>query len=279
MAVVEYWLSQDLSKPVIVQRMAGSYFTEDNVGNLIGVKCTKDGENVSLSGTVSAYVIRGDDQTVTVANGVIDGNKASVLIPAVALEVPGPIAIVLRLTDGTTKTTLCAIQTTVIRSRTDTVLTPSGQTIYGIDEMLAQIAACETATTEATSAASAANSAATLANEKATLANTKASLANEMATAANVASTAANTQANRAKGYADAFGNVTTVTGLAGTQASVVIDTENGSATFTIPRGVDGTGAVSTVEGISPDANHNVSLDSLLATDTQVVDDVDSLFE
>lgn len=202
MAVIEYWLSQDLSKPVSLHKMSGSCFTEDNEGTLIGVKCTKDGEPVTLSGTVSGYIIRGDNQTVIISEGTLDGNKASILIPSTALEAPGLLSIVLRLTDGDTKTTLCAVQTTVVRSRTDTILTPSGQTIYGIDEMLAQIAACESATTAANTAASNANSKASAANTAATNAQSKADAANTAANTANAAAAKINALTVSATGLA-----------------------------------------------------------------------------
>lgn len=277
MALIESWFKQDLNKAVQVQPLHGVVFTEDNEGNLIGVRCSRDGVDENLSGQLSGYVIRPDEQTIAITEGTVSGNEASILLPADALEVQGIIHVILRLTSGTTRTTICAVRAVVQRSRSENII-QGDKIIYSIDDMLRQIAACETATNAATTAASAANTAASAANTKANLANEKAELANTKANLANEKATAAETQANRAKGYADAFGNVTTVTGAAGTQASVVIDTEHGTATFTIPRGVNGQGAVSTVEGIDPDGNHNVSLDTLIVSQSAVEAMVDGLF-
>lgn len=277
MALIESWFKQDLNKAVQVQPLHGVVFTEDNEGNLIGVRCYRDGAEENLSGELNGYVIRPDEQTVAITEGTLSGNEASILLPSDALDVQGIIHIILRLISGTTRTTICAVRAVVQRSRSQNII-DGDRVIYSIDDMLRQIAACETATNAATAAAADAQTATTAANSAANSANTNATLANEKAGEANTAALAANTQANRAKGYADAFGNVTTVTGAAGTQASVAIDTEHGSATFTIPRGVDGTGAVSTVEGISPDSNHNVSLDTLIVSQSAVETMVDGLF-
>ena len=277
MAVIESWFRQDLGKTVQVQTLHGAVFTEDNEGNLVGVRCYKDGAEAALTGTVSGYVIRPDEQTVAITDGVLSGNAASILLSADALEVPGIIRVIIRLTDGDVRTTLCAIRAVVQQSRSENII-DGDRVIYSIDDMLRQIAACETATNAATTAASAANEAASAANTKANLANEKAELANTKANLANEKAGAAETQANRAKGYADAFGNITTVTGAAGTQASVAIDTEHGTATFTIPKGVDGQGAVSTVESIGPDGNGNVSLDTLIVSQAAVETMVDGLF-
>lgn len=269
MAVIETWFRQNLDKAVQVQTINGAVFTEDNEGNLVGVRCYRGGDVATLTGTVSGYVIRQDEQTVTIDTGVLNGNAASILLPSEALEVPGIAHIIIRLTNGDVKTTLCAIRVTVQRSRSENII-HGDRVIYSVDDMLRQIADCEAATeaaelatTAAGSATTAANSAASSATTAAELADTKAGLANTAATNANTAKENANTQANRAKAYADCFDNTVTVTGNAGTSASVVFDTTNPKVTFTIPRGVDGTGAVSTVENLSPDANHNVSLGDL----------------
>ena len=155
MAVFEKWLTSDLKKPLRVARMTGEFFSQDSLGNLIGVEVLDNGEAASLSGGVFGYVIRNDGNTVLV-NGTLSGNKASITLPASAYAIVGPVSIVIKV--GTT--TVGAVQGYVYRSSTDTYIDP-GSVVPDISELLAKIADCEAATTAANSAASAANTAAT----------------------------------------------------------------------------------------------------------------------
>ena len=76
------------------------------------------GEAVTLSGTVSANVIRQDGETVTVT-GSRSGNTAYVDLTSACYAVPGHLEIYLKLTDSGTVTTLGACEGTVMRSRTE----------------------------------------------------------------------------------------------------------------------------------------------------------------
>ena len=123
MAMIETWYKQDLKQPVQVHHLHGNVFSQDNQGNLIGVEVLDDGEQASLSGTVSASVIRSDGATVPVT-GVLSNNKAYVILPSHAYAVPGVISIVIKLTGGGSTTTLCAVVANVYRSSTDTAVDP-----------------------------------------------------------------------------------------------------------------------------------------------------------
>ena len=138
MAVIETWLDQDLKKPVRIQYLAGNLFSQDNMGNLIGVNVTDDGAPATLGGSVSANVIRADGATVTVDSGVLSGNQASVTLPQAAYAVPGVITVVIKITDETAVTTLAAVVTTVYRSSTDTIVDP-GTIIPSIQTLISQI--------------------------------------------------------------------------------------------------------------------------------------------
>ena len=135
MAVIETWLNQDLQKPVKVQYIDGSLFSNNANGNRIGVVVTDNGEPVTISGTVSGYVVVSDGSTVP-CTGAKSGNRASILIPPAAY-VPGSAFISLFVTDGTTVTTLAALSTTVLQTRTGTQVDPGSvvtdwtQTING----------------------------------------------------------------------------------------------------------------------------------------------------
>lgn len=138
MAVFETWLDQDLKKPVRIQYLSGNLFSQDNMGNLIGVNVTDDGAPATLGGSVSANVIRADGATVAVDSGVLSGNKASVTLPQAAYAVPGVITVVIKITSGTDVTTLAAVVTTVYRSSTDTIVDP-GTIIPSIQTLISQI--------------------------------------------------------------------------------------------------------------------------------------------
>ena len=155
MAVFEKWLTSDLKKPLRVVRMTGELFSQDSLGNLIGVEVLDNGEPASLSGGVTGYIVRNDTETVLVT-GTLSGNKASIILPASAYAIVGPISIVIKV--GTM--TVGALTGYVYRSSTGTYIDP-GSVVPSIDELLAKIAEMEAGTAAANAAAAAANTAAT----------------------------------------------------------------------------------------------------------------------
>ena len=128
MAVMELWRRRDLEGTVKPEYIDGNFFTQDSVGNLVGVKCYKDGAEVALTGSVTGYCVLPSGETVSVA-GTRSGNQASILVPQSALAYTGPLGITLKLIDGNTITMLMRIIVVVYRSKTDTVITPSSQII------------------------------------------------------------------------------------------------------------------------------------------------------
>ena len=137
MAVIETWFDQDLKKPVKVQYINGNVFSQDNNGNLIGVNVFDNGETASITGSVSANVVRSDGATVAVS-GTLSNNKAYVVLPQSAYAVPGVISIVIKLTIGAVITTLCAVVANVYQSSTDSVVDP-GTIIPDISLLIATI--------------------------------------------------------------------------------------------------------------------------------------------
>ncbi len=135
MAVIETWFNQDLQKPVTVQYLDGSLFSNNGNGNRIGVNVYDNGEAVTLTGSVSGYAVLSDGTTVP-CTGARTGNQASILVPPAAY-VPGALFLSVFLTDGTTVTTLAAVSTSVLLARTDSQVDPGSvvtdwtQTING----------------------------------------------------------------------------------------------------------------------------------------------------
>lgn len=113
MAHVETWVDCDLKKPVLMHYPKGLMFSEDNLGNLIGVNVYSDGEPVTLAGSVTGYCILANGASIPVA-GTRNANKAHIVIPQTAYNVPGMIVVIIKLTEGSTTTTLAALTTTVI---------------------------------------------------------------------------------------------------------------------------------------------------------------------
>ena len=121
MAVFETWLKADLKGPQTVEVLSGVLFSQDNLGNKVGVIVTDGGSAASLSGTVTGYIVRSDGNTVTV-NGTLSGNRASITLPSTAYAIPGPIKISIKLTTGSVKTTLGSCIGVVYRSVTGSVI-------------------------------------------------------------------------------------------------------------------------------------------------------------
>ena len=137
MAVIETWYNQDLQAPVQVQYLDGNIFSQDNLGNLIGVHVFDDGEPAVLSGTVSGNVIRADGGTVAVT-GTLTGNDCYIILPEAAYAIPGPICIAIKFTGGGSVTTLCAIAANVYQTSTDTPVDP-GSVLPSIESLITAI--------------------------------------------------------------------------------------------------------------------------------------------
>lgn len=138
MAVIETWYNQVRTQPVQVRYIDGNVFSQDNNGNLIGVNVLEEDWTAStLSGSVSASVIRADGATVAVA-GSLSGNQCSVVLPQACYAVPGVLSIVIKLTSGEAVTTVGAVVANVYRSSTDTAVDP-GQIIPDISALIATI--------------------------------------------------------------------------------------------------------------------------------------------
>ena len=137
MAVVETWVRCELTESVKVHYLKGNVFSQDSQGNKIGVEVYKDGEAVSLSGSVNGYCVLADGSTVPVS-GARSGNKATITLLQACYAVPGPISIVVKLTDGNTITTLACVVGTVYLSKTDNMVTPSQTVITDWSQQISE---------------------------------------------------------------------------------------------------------------------------------------------
>ena len=127
MAKIETWFNQDLKEPVKVRHLDGVVFSADNKGNLVGVNVFSDGSPVTLSGSCTGYCVLATGAQIPVA-GTISGNRAYIILPDSAYNVPGPINIILKILSGTDVTTVCAVVSTVF-GISGVAADPSAETI------------------------------------------------------------------------------------------------------------------------------------------------------
>lgn len=113
MVVNNLVFAQDLAKPVQVRYLHGSLYEYDNNGLQLTVALYQDGEPVNAAGNISGTVLRSNGTMAAGITGSTSGNKASIRIPSGAL-MPGIIRIVVKSTQGSTKTTLLAVTGTVV---------------------------------------------------------------------------------------------------------------------------------------------------------------------
>jgi hypothetical protein len=123
----------------------------DNQAHTWRVTVLDGGAAAALSGTVTGSFIRADGATVIIG-GSLSGNVATVLFDSTCYAYPGDLTGVMRITGGGQKVTLAATIFRVRNDITDVVVDPGG-TIPSLEEVLAQLDACEAATATATAAA------------------------------------------------------------------------------------------------------------------------------
>lgn len=121
------------------------------------VRVLDAGRAAELTGTVAAYFVRQDGQTVLVA-GTVTGNICEVVLPQACYAVKGEMRAVMRLSSGNTTMTLAVVTLRVGEGVGDSIIDP-GEAIPMLDALLARIAEMEQGTMAANSAANNANSA------------------------------------------------------------------------------------------------------------------------
>lgn len=130
-------LNCELTQPVKVQYIDGNMFSMDNAGNTAHVYVFYNGEPQEIVGSVTADVIRSDGTTVAIT-GAMSDNRAYVIFPQSCYAVPGVISVVIKVTEGSTVTTIAAFVANVYRSSTDTIVDP-GKIIPSVQNLISAI--------------------------------------------------------------------------------------------------------------------------------------------
>lgn len=151
----------DLAKTGLVRNYQPVCIGEgDSYANAFGVEVVRDGQPVDLTGVnVTAYFIRPNRSTVVINGGLVEeGNIASVTLPQACYAYDGVFSLAIKLTGDSVTGTVRIVDGAVVNTTEGPTIDP-GSVVPTLDELLAKIDACETATaaaieaTEATEAA------------------------------------------------------------------------------------------------------------------------------
>jgi hypothetical protein len=114
------------------------------------------GTAAAVSGTVSGRFLRADETTVYFT-GTLSGNVASITLPQSCYNVNGRFGFVVFVSGSNVTSAIYAVAGNVYRSTSETIIDPTGE-IPSLEELMAEIEACEEATASAQQAASFVNS-------------------------------------------------------------------------------------------------------------------------
>lgn len=104
----ETWLKTDINRlPQVMDN--GTMFTADSGANLIGVEVYDEGSEVTLSGSVKAWIVLPNGTTIQ-QNGSKSGNRAWVTLPSNAYTYEGQIGVFIKLINGNDVTTLGGVE-------------------------------------------------------------------------------------------------------------------------------------------------------------------------
>ena len=245
------------------------YASGDKNAHTFELSLYRGAEEMDLSGaSAQGYFIRADGYTVPIT-GAISGNAVTLTLSEACYYIVGNFNLIIKVSIGESRKSVFWGNGYVVRSMTGAIVDEEN-VIPSLDELLAQIAAAEsaakaanTATTNANNATKAAQTATTNANAATKAANTAAGKIDNMTVQASGLEAGAAPTADLSlvdghynlsfaipkgdKGNTGATGatpeiTVKVVTGEAGTQASVTQSgtAENPVITLTIPRGDTG---------------------------------------
>lgn len=186
----------DVDAEIQMAPLKSLYASGDKNAHIFELSLYRGAEEMDLSGaSAQGYFIRADGYTVPIT-GAISGNVVTLTLSDGCYYVVGNFNLIIKVSTAESRKSVFWGNGYVVRSMTDAIVDEEN-VIPSLDELLAQIAAAESAAKAANQAASAANSAATSARQAASAANTNASAANSAANAATSAASAASAAATK----------------------------------------------------------------------------------
>lgn len=186
----------DVDAEIQMTPLKSLYASGDKDAHIFELSLYRGAEEVDLSGaSAQGYFIRADGYTVPIT-GAISGNVVTLTLSDGCYYVVGNFNLIIKVSTAEIRKSVFWCNGYVVRSMTDAIVDEEN-VIPSLDELLAQIAAAESAAKAANQATSAANSAATSASQAASAANTNASKANSAANSATAAATTATEAATK----------------------------------------------------------------------------------
>lgn len=146
----------DLDAVQKVDQLEGPLYQLEESGHTFEITCLSNGAAAAVSGAVSGRFLRADETTVYFT-GTLSGNVASITLPQSCYNVNGRFGLVVFISGSNVTSAIYAVAGNVYRSTSDTIIDPTGE-IPSIEELMAEIEACEEATASAQQAASFVNS-------------------------------------------------------------------------------------------------------------------------
>lgn len=147
----------DLSRFQSVDQLTSPLYQLEVDGHTFEITVLQNKEPVTVTGSVAARFIRPDGTTVSF-NGTKSGNVVSITLPQACYLYNGRFGMVVFVSGSGTTMALYACAGSVYKSTTDAIIDPDGN-IPTLEELLAEIEACEDATAAANAAATNANGA------------------------------------------------------------------------------------------------------------------------
>lgn len=138
MAQFQRHFVQELTKPLIVRQCGDLGFSGDNLSDVISVDLYTDGVAYSGGGTCAGACICPDGSTVALT-GSVSGKTASVSLTEDCFAIPGQIGIAIRVTSGTTKTTVLKANYNVEQFSTNNPVDPGSRIALDVTTLVNRI--------------------------------------------------------------------------------------------------------------------------------------------
>ena len=171
----------DLNEPLKRFDVGDILASGDEKANSFEVAVCRDGLNVDLAGcAVYGYFIRPNEETMKL-DGTVNSNVVCVELSKSCYVYDGAFSFAIKVTGNGITQTVAVFDGLIVRTTSENII-DGDRALYGLEDLLAQIAATEAATNNANTAATSANTAATRANNAASAIGNASASAETLAT-------------------------------------------------------------------------------------------------
>ena len=258
----------DIGAALVTQPVAGVLQRTDKLADTVQVDMKQGGQAMTLTGATAYGLFKRPVDGSQIRNpGTVSGSTITVPLLAQCYKNAGPFELLIKLVSGDTERTILRLTGYVENGGEGVIIDPSGS-IPSYDDLAAAVAAANAAAASANEKAQAANTAATNAQNVADTVQQKLDAGDFVGPQGPKGDTGATgpqgdpgqtgpqgeTGATGATGATPNIQIGTVETGNPGTdvEASISGTAENPLLNLKIPRGADGSGSVSKVDGVEP---------------------------